>query len=273
MSQVIDDYLDEVAAHLRGQRSDKEQVLRELRSHLEEQLADLSAEDPHSHPDEIARHIVQDFGDPEDLALAYDVEGRPELQLVPSGETVLRLTHVVGRGAEVLGRGAQAVGRGTGTVLKWTAGILGVLLVLSILVGVWAFYEVRPYVEDVVLRNTEQEVFSLDETCRETACTFERPSQRFHVAEGARELRFRVDLWAVHDGSSDQHVLEGQVEIHVRDPVGTTIFSRTFVLGEEGSLSQRATWDPAPGDWRVDVNATGFQGHLAVEAATVGAPR
>lgn len=260
MEGPIDDYLAEVEAHLEGPPEHKRQILRELRGHLEERMADLTDEDPHSDPAEIARYVVRDFGNARELALAYDAHGRPELH-DSAGRTVLTVSEAVGRGARVAAKGAVVVGRGTGKVLKVVAVVLAVLLVLAVGVAVFAWYEVRPIIE----RNLEYDVYSSSEECSTDSCPRTPVEETFFIHRGAREVR--MDLNIHHE-----ETLPSSVRITVIDPDGDARFDRTFSSGDDEHAYRHFSWGPAVGDWTIRYDYSAFRGSLWVDIDTVGAP-
>ena len=249
MNHIIEGYLSEVRAHLRTSAAEKDQIIRELRTHLEERVREARGAHPDRETEALTREVLERFGNPHELAIAYTPEGATELRL-PSGETVLRV--------------GKAVGRGTGKVLKWVGvGTLALGLIVAGL-GIWAFYEVRPYVEGIIEQNVQEPVYRYTEHCRDAPCQGQAVNQTFYVQPGARYVSF--DLWA----SVDDAVPEGgSVAVQILDPDGTTRFSRTLALEPGGHLSEDARWAPVSGDWRVEITYADFQGrvHLSVETA------
>ncbi len=249
MNDIIDAYLREVETRLRGERADKRAIVQELRSHLVDRVTGLMAEDPGISEEEAARQAVRAFGDPAELALSYGPSG-PELSSA-SGETVLRI--------------GRAVGRGTGKVLKGVGiGLLALLVVVSAL-GIWAFYEVRPYVEDIVERNAERSVYSFHTSCKDAPCTEEQRSQTFYIHPSARSVQLDLRAWDTRDDVS-----QGSLEVRVTTPDGTLAYNRTLQLDGRSSLSEEASWAPLSGNWTVDVRVSDLVGTVSVHVEAVG---
>lgn len=260
MSRTIEDYLREVSASLRVDAERRRQIVDELRTHLTEKAEDLQRADPTRVRAELEREVVRDFGEARDLALAYEPEGTAVL-LNSTGDIVLRLGRAVGRGA-------VAVGRNTGRFLKWTAVALAILLVTSLGVGAWAYYEIKPYIPSII--ESSEPAYSSYERCAATPCHGGPPADSFYVRAGTETLRFDLDLYAVHpaDERAATHVGNGTVRIVVTDPTGAARFDRAFNMTEGSSLHQEWSWAATEGNWTLAYTFDGFVGALDVEVYT-----
>jgi hypothetical protein len=254
MGSIIEDYLREVDATLQVDAARKRAIVDEMRAHLREKVDDLARDEPARPREDIERQVVGDFGNPRDLALAYGSDGTVVNRT--TGEVVLEVGRAVGRGT---GRVLRGAGRGLGTFLKWAAVAVAILLVLSIGVGVWAFYELKPLVE----KNAPVPVLEFHETCREI-CNYTLDSLVFLVHDGTREVRFDLDVR--HAANST-----GVVTVRVANPNGTA-FEQAFPADGTRDADMHQTFAPLPGEWRVTVEFVGFTGRVALDAWTVGLP-
>lgn len=258
MSDIVENYLQRLHARLRGDAEQKTAIVNELRAHIEEKIADSWRERPELTREEVAREVLNDLGDADTLAVAYSPQGM-ELR-DRAGEVVVS----VGR---AVGRGAVAVGRGAVPVVKWLAISLAAFIVLAVGVGIWAFYEVRPYVEDLVEKNAPYPLYSL--SCASQGCSADPAGQAFFVHPDAREVRLDVSLWDDRDDRGN-----GSVHVTLLEPDGMARFDRTFTAHDDGYSGEEVTFAAVPGDWtvRVDFGPT-FQGRLDVEVYAIGLPK
>lgn len=245
MTRIVEDYLREVEAALKTDGATKRQIVSELRAHIQEKMGDVSREMPGATPDEVARTVLRDFGNPRDLAVAY--EPRETVIRKSTGEVILRI--------------GRAVGRGTKSFLKWTAIAIAFLLVLATGIGIWAWYEVKPIVE----KNAPYSVYSYDEQCELSSCSSTPVEQSFFIHSGAREVR--MDVHVTHD-----YVSVGAVKITVKDPSGTVKYDKTFTSSSGRTASQEVAWGPAVGDWHITYQFTGFDGNVGIRIYTLGLP-
>ena len=248
MTDLIEDYLRRVEGSLRADPERRRAIVAELRSHLEERVADVRARDAGRDPADVVREVLRDFGDPVMLALSYDPSARgPAVLKAPSGEVVLSI--------------GRAVGRGTGKVLKFVAIAVGFLLVLGTGLGIWAFYEVKPIVE----ANVPYPVYDRSEHCDATGCTGGPTSQTFHIYPEAREVR--MDLAVDHKDATS-----GTVTLRIEDPDGKVKYDRTFTAGTTRHAHEDTQWAPVRGDWKVTVTLTAFKGTLDINIFAIGLP-
>lgn len=244
MSDIIDDYLQEVRRSLEAGPREKRQILRELRSHAEDRVDDLRSRDPDLGREEAAQQVLRDLGSPRDLALSYGPEGK-ELKN-DRGETLFRI--------------GRAAAEGTKTVAKAVGIVLAVLLVVALVVGAWAWYEVVPEAKTYA----PYEVYDHSRNCQNNRCS-SSATDTFSVHEDARDVKFEV---SVLYGSSNL----GQVDIQVTDPSGNTRMDRTYSGSNGDSQSDDWTWGPEQGEWTVQVDYTAFQGTFSAHGWTIGAP-
>lgn len=255
MTSILDDYLREVEATLRVEPERKRQIVDELRSHLAEKVEELRRGQPERGLAEIEREVVNDFGSPRELALAYHPEG-PVLQN-SAGDVVLRLGQAVGRGTVAVGR---AVGRGTGLFLKWLAIAVAALLVIAIGLGIWAFYELRPVAEAIA--DQSQPIYSYYEGCEGTPCNGAFGNESFYVVPEARAVHF--DIRVGHPWEDGPNAT-GSVHVTVRDPSGEIKYDRLVMMNNETSFHQELRWAGTAGNWTVAYEFTEFLGVIDVE--------
>lgn len=269
MTNLIDDYLREVEASLRVDASRKRQIVDELRTHLTEKVDDLQREAPDRARHDVEQEVVREFGNARDLALAYEPDGTAVL-MSGAGDIVLRL-------GKAVGRGAAAVGRGTGTFLKWTAVALGILLVLSIGVGAWAYYEVKPYIPDLI--ESSEPAYSYYQGCVEgTPCNGAPPADSFYVRPDAHTVRFDLNVWGPDsyrgcDGCNEEAPAgNGTLHVVVADQLGATLYDRTFDLANQSSLHHETSWAATEGNWTIAYTFDNFVGTIDVESYVISVP-
>lgn len=256
MTTLIDDYLREVETTLRADATRRRLIVDELRSHLDEKVADEQAARPDVPRADIERDVLRGFGSARDLALGYEPEGAAVLYN-KAGDTVLRL-------GQAVGRGAAAVGRNTGRALKWVAVALAGLLVIALGVGAWAYTEVKPYIPAII--DQSQPSYEYYERCA-APCNGATAPDTFYVHPDARSLRFDVQVHGVHPSrwEHDEHVGNGTVHVTVTDPNGTLLLDRAFAMTNEGSIRHEASWAAVPGNWTIAYRFDGFVGAVGVE--------
>ncbi|HET6404676.1 MAG TPA: hypothetical protein VFH78_08515 [Candidatus Thermoplasmatota archaeon] len=271
MTTLIENYLREVEASLRVDAARKRQIVDELRTHLTEKVADLRASHPERSAFELEQEVLHEFGNPRDLALAYQPDGSAVLTSA-AGDIVLRVGHAVGRGA-------RAVGRGTGAVLKWTAVALGILLAISLGVGAWAYYEVKPYIPSII--ESSDPVYTYYESCVGTPCQGALPADTFYVRPEAQTVRFDLDVRPVRLSEEQAAAVpaNGSVRVVVADPSGEVRFDRTYELSPmvEGSAAggrarQLLSWSAVEGNWTVAYTFTDFVGTVQAQTYAIRLP-
>lgn len=270
MTRAIDDYLREVETSLRVDASRKRQLVDELRTHLAERVEDVAREDPARPLLEVQQEVLREFGNPRELALAYEPEGAAVLTN-SAGEIVLRLTQAVGRGAAVVGRGAVVVGRGTGKALKWLAISLAALLVVAIGVGAWAFYEVKPFIP-AILEQSEP-AYQYYERCAATPCSGTPAADMFFVRPEAKTVRLDLNVqstYADHDRAA--HVGNGTIRITITDPLGEVRLDRAINLSSDASTRYETSWSAMAGNWTVAYAFDTFVGVVDVETYAISFP-
>ncbi|HUR68000.1 MAG TPA: hypothetical protein VM370_02050 [Candidatus Thermoplasmatota archaeon] len=257
---MIDEYLREVESSLRVDAARKRQIVDELRSHLTEKVDELQAAEPMRARADIEQMVLRDFGDPRDLALAYEPEGGAVL-MNSAGEIVLRF-------GKAFGRGAVAAGRGAGKALKWVAIGLAGLLIISVGVGAWAYHEVKPYIPSIIEQS--EPAYQFSQSCHETPCNGVVPTDAFYVHPEARKVRFDLEVWPVHDDDGN-HVGNGTIRVTVTDNNGTLRFDRTF-NGTDGYFSEETSWAAGAGNWTLSYAYEGFRGSVSVQAYAISVP-
>lgn len=247
MTRIIDDYLREVETHLQVGPSQRERILDELRGHLFEKVEDLRNREPGLTAEDAERRAVNDFGGPHELALSFDVGG-PTLE-TKTGRTVVRM--------------GRAVGRGTGRILKFIAVTVGVLLVLSIGVGIWAFYEVRPVIEEILARESTEDLYAFYKHCGGIVCDEAPFTQSFFVPTTARELTAHIYVYQPRD--VEPH---GTLSIRVLDAEGNEQYNRLLAASDENH--ETLAWQTLPGTWKVQLDFNGFLGVVDFEVRAKG---
>ncbi len=240
---IVDEYLARVEKRLRLREADRAAAMTEIRAHIEDKIRDEQERSPARHRADIARDVIDDFGSPQDIAVAYTPEG-PVLHL-PSGDHVIRL--------------GRAVGRGTARFFKIAAIVLGVLLVTAIGLGAFAYAEFKP----IIAANAPYEVFHYRESCN--PCDGISLNEPFPVHSRAREVRLEVSSHATGNGS-------GTFSVDVIDSNGTVHYSRTYHDLDDNNASVDTTLPAVPGTWRAVISYSGYHGHAHIEVWTIGLP-
>lgn len=265
-ADIIEDYLREIESRLQVDPERKQLIVSEIRSHLRDKVYELQAAEPSRAQEEVARQVIDDFGNPHDLALAYAPGGAPVLKSASSGEIVMRF--------------GRAVGRGTKAFLKGVAITLIVLLVVAAGVGAWAYYELKPTLE----KNLPYTVFESYESCYRENCTAPPAPRTFYVHPEAREVRLTLSLDRPHavDGEltpayywSEKNVTLvafGTAHVTVRDPTGATLYNRTFSPAGGDDVRETLKWAPLTGNWTIAVEFEDFRGDLEIDVSAIGLP-
>lgn len=283
-SDRFDRFLREVDSHLTLDPAERKQVLGELRSHLAETASEMQIVDPDRSVDDIQAQVVDDFGAPADLALAYNPRGSVVLTDA-SGATVLTFSaavtkagkmagevarsgaRAVGRGAEAVGRSAGAVGRGAGRAVKIGflsfVVLLGVALLSGTIVAVVLFDDIR----DIVESNVDEHLYSSSVDCRNLNCSGARGSTSFYLFEGAKGLTYDFDLHAAEANAT------GTALLQIYDPSGRLVLNRTFDATGEHRNIERGDFQPAPGYWEVRLVFAGYNGQASIDVWATGLPR
>jgi len=263
MSRLIDDYLREVETSLRVDASRKRQIVDELRTHLAEKVEDVAQGDPSRPLAAVEQEVLREFGNPRDLALAYEPEGAAVLTN-SAGDIVLRLGKAVGRGARV-------VGRSTGTALKWIAIGLAALLAVSLGVGAWAYYEVKPFIPAIIEQS--EPTYQYFERCAQTPCNGAPPPDTFFVRPEAKTVRLDLNAYSVHPSDDrSEHVANGTVRVRVTDPAGEVRFDRPINMSGDAATYYETSWSAIPGNWSVAYDFDGFVGAIDVETYAIAFP-
>lgn len=249
MNNLIEGYLQEVRRRLPA-NVDKDAIIAELRTHLEDRVHERAAVEPGAEgPDREAAilAVLHDFGDPADLALAYDDES-PVLRRT-SGDVALRLTKDVARGA---GRAVAGAGRVLRPVIVTLLIVTGSLVGIALVAGIVLFDDIR----DLAERHAPEPVYDHHRHC-DFVCA-ETISESFYVGQGAREVRLGTDVSAE----------AGSLRVVIRDPTGATRLDRTYGPGDDIRLDHTA--EPRTGTWTATLTYTDFTGRASVDAWTLG---
>lgn len=240
----LDDYQQRLTAALPNLPADERQaVVEEVMSHLDQQVADLVSHGK-AHADAVAEAIHR-FGSPDEIAAGYDAgsgEVRP-----PAGDVVLRVAKATGRGA---GQAAAFVGRGIGGVARFVAIIVLVSLVVAGGVAVTAVAladEWLPFVEARIEENADHDLYH-----RSLVGIVDRNDTFYAPSDISR---ISLSVWT-YDAT-------GCFDITIRDPQGTAVHTATVC--DDSSLS--TTLPPVTGMWTIDYDAGDFAGRGTVRAS------
>lgn len=119
-NRLLDDYLDDLKVQVRRLKlSEQRQVLAEIRSHLEEDIAERRKANKKLSVDEATLKATHAFGEPKDIGIAYGADGGVVRK--STGEVLL---HV-----------AVLTGRGVARTVKGTVKLVGILLAAFVVIG------------------------------------------------------------------------------------------------------------------------------------------
>lgn len=268
MNGLINSYLARVEAKLQVDEASKRQILKELRAHLKDRVDEERAARPDAPEEEVVQEVLNDFGSPDDLALAYTPQGTTLRD--KAGRTLVTLPVVVkgvGRavktGGTAAAKGAAAVGRGilafaSRVVVPVLIAVL-VLAAIGLVVGFFLFDDITA----LVAAHTPEEIYQESVRCTDTACDRVFTGQ-FHVAADRFD---RLVLDAYIDRGNPDQAGAGTAQILILAPDGTELLNRTAGPGDPARVWLDATWSPQEGPYTVQYEFTGFHGrvHLHVD--------
>ena len=237
----LEEYLRSVEGNIAHiPREERETTIREMRSHLQERIAELRRSDAEMGEVEATERAIKGFGDPSDIGVSYGGEGANVNHVVVNnrtGEVMLRVVRATGRVA-------AATGRGIGRTVKWILFALFALLFLtlgSVLTLLIVF-------QDDLREATPRPIHSYSRDLENTDGT---RSSVFVVAEDVKEIRIHLTVARS----------SGCAAITIRDPTDAVVFDST---GDCDDLQTLLTFYQ-PGNWTVDYTYQGFYGHLDVD--------
>lgn len=239
-NRILDDYLAAVQRQLgflpRRQRAE---VLRDVRSHLEEKVRELRQADSRLSADEATLQATHDFGEPADLGVAYGA----------SGGVVRKST------GEVLLRVAALTGKAAGGVLKWTLIAVLVVLGLAVAVGIAVLF-----VAGGVLVAYQDEI----------AASVPRPIYTYSAEWAAPEFQAatRTDAFQVSTDATGFDLLigvgqeNGCLALTVTAPDGSQAYSN----GQGCQDTAQQLHFAQQGTWRIQYTFAAFTGSVDVTA-------
>jgi hypothetical protein len=241
-NRILDQYLNDVERHLRGLSSPQRQnVLREMRAHLQEEILRRREADPQLSLDEATLGATHAFGEPQEIGVSYGPHGGEVRN--QAGEVLLRVAHATGRGL-------KATGRGLGRTLKWS---LIVLLVLF-LTGVTAGLVVLAIFQDDIREAFPRELYQRNDRYDNRTGTFE---EVMVVPEHYRAID--IHLWVSRQGASSCAAItilspSGKAVLDTGDGCSTT--NRQVRVEETGTYTITYRLETFTGS--VNLYATGF---------------
>lgn len=277
MTDHIEDYLRKVDRHLTLEPHQRQQVLSELRSHLWETVRELQNQDPARPIEDIQHQVVQDFGAPADLAIAYNPEGSIVLTdatgstVLTFSEAVTRAGRAVGKGAatsaKAVGKGAVVAGRGLGGFLKVLLIVVSIVIAAALLsaslVAVFLFDDIKELIEE----NAQASLYTGNfDNCSNAPCNGTLDPKRFYVGEETKRLRFMI---AGHASGNETNG-GGILVVTVRDPEGNTVMDAAYDLAPRESFWDRGVWAAQPGYWQIEVRYEDFRGHFELDVDATG---
>ena len=147
---------------------------------------------------------------------------------------------------------------------KWTGIVLATLLVLTVAVVAWGYYDVYPREIERLREDGMWQAYDQSHTCSASTCSTTPTTETFYVHGNAKSVYLSV--------SGSQGSTSGALRITVATPSGENKYDRTFTGPSGQAFSDDARLAPAVGDWKVTYTYAAFSGTYSVHVATQGHP-
>jgi uncharacterized membrane protein len=239
-NRILDDYLAAVRRQLGSlPRAQRDEVLRDIRSHLGEKVRELRQADSRLSADEAMLQATHDFGDPADLGVAYGA----------SGGVVRKST------GEVLLRVAALTGKAAGGVLKWIVIAILVLVALAVVAGIAVLFVaggVLVAYQDEIASSVPRPIYGYSEEWDLASSQAAMRTDAFQVSTDATGFDLLVDI----------RPEAGCLPLIVFAPDGTQAYSNGQGCQDTGQhlhFSQQGTW-------RIQYTFVAFSGSVDVAA-------
>jgi hypothetical protein len=243
-NHLLDDYLDDVKDQLKHlPATERSQVLRDVKDHLNQEIAALRKSNKGLSLDEATIKATHDFGDPRDLGVAYGSQGGVIRK--STGEVLLRVAVLASRG----------VARTVRTTVKWTGIVLLVLLALTVAVGITAAFigaDLLKEYKDEIATSVPRPIYGYSEswTLPDLQTTVRMDS--FQVSTDARGFDLFFDL----------RPETGCLGVVVTNPSGTVAYQN----GEGCDATSRQLHFAQQGTWSIQYTFAAFTGTAEAEA-------
>jgi hypothetical protein len=242
---IMSDYTRDIRkglAHMDVRERDA--VLKEIRVHLGEAVAQLQAEDPKLSPDEAAIKATYAFGNPRDIGVAYGGDNGIGVINRTTGDRLLEVAIVTGR---VAGTVAVTTGRGIKGVLKWAgisiAAILGITVVLLLGTLVFAGGVIDTFQDDI-RENTPRPLYQYSGSWGVTEPHTETRTDSFQIREGVRDFIIEFNIRPDDGGGCTRITLtaEGSTTPAYDSGTGCGETSQTLTLSDKGTWTIQYTY-------------------------------
>jgi tetrahydromethanopterin S-methyltransferase subunit G len=240
MNDRVTAYLQAVAnnlAHLPTE--EREATMREMRSHLHDEIAELRRSDPGMGEIEATERALRAFGDPTEIGVSFGASGTKEVVNRRTGEVLVRV-------ARMTGRVAIATGRGIGRTVKWILVLVFGIALLAIGSALTLLIVFQDDLREAAPRPIHTYARDLDD---ETSAR----NTTFFVNPDVKEIRIHLNV--------DRAGTQGCAAVTVRNPAGVSVFDTT---GDCSDVRTLLTFYDE-GRWTVSYEFTSFTGWIDLD--------
>ncbi|MDD5502589.1 MAG: hypothetical protein PHH26_03895 [Candidatus Thermoplasmatota archaeon] len=232
-------YMREVARNLDGlKRKDRKQMLNEIRAHINEKFEETLAENPVKDRAIVAHEVLQEFGEPPQIAKSYMPEG-----FIPRREsTAVKIVKIFATMVALIIIVPTVFGFLFATINTKTAADAG-LLSLSRAYS----YETQEQTYYYSFQSTEPKTAVLPE------------NETFYLSQNATKIQFYVVSQSTSGvpGASS-------VRIQIKNPNGETVYDDT--LYSDGTEIKITDCEAVPGAWSLSYTYVAYSGQVVVSA-------
>lgn len=233
MNPILRKYLDQVRRNLSGiGLAEREDVLGEIRAHLEQAAADERSRNPDLSEDEAFLRATSGFGEAKEIGIRHGPQGG--IVDRTTGEVLLDVAVLTGRG---IGRTARAAGRGVRSVLKWGAIATAALMIIAVIVVV-AYRE--PITENIEQQRDTRRVYEYQRSWGDQDLQTKVETDSFDVRPG-RVVDFTVSVQALR-GCGGIQVTGPDGAILYQNGQGCDATSVTRTWSQTGTYEVRYTY-------------------------------
>jgi len=237
----LEEYLKSVEANIAHiPVAERDTAIREMRSHLHEQIAELRRADVEMGEIEATERAIRAFGDPAEIGVSYGNGGSaPVVVNKHTGEVLLRTLRATGRVA-------AATGRGIGKTLKWILFAVFAILFLALGSALTLLIVFQDDIRETVPRPIHSYSRDLDGANGQRNSTF-------FVNEDTKEVRIQLNV--------NRQGTTGCAAVTIQDPSGSIVFDSS---GDCDDLSALLTFYDA-GRWTINYTYDAFDGSVDVD--------
>lgn len=150
------------------------------------------------------------------------------------------------------------------TFFKWTGIVLASLIILTVAVAAWGYYDVYPREIEREREDGNWQAYYNSHACSATTCTATPVTETFFIHGNAKTVNLHL---AGAQGSAS-----GGLRITLTSPAGEAKYDRTFTGPAGQAFNDQATLAPVVGDWTVTYTYAAFYGSSMVRVTTIGRP-